>query len=278
VHFSIRTLIRSSQHRIILAFYWGIGFAMTTAFLSFSSRGLGRSPLSIASLWRDRSVPLIISSLVMLMTAVLGARVVLALPRDLRANWIFRITPLRGGTEYLGARRRALFALSVLPVWMLSATVFLTVWPTMPAAGHLFVIGLLGATLVELYLYGTRKIPFTCSYLPGKSTFRAGFWVAAAFILMLTSLFSYLERWALDTPKAFAILVGVLGVVWLSAHLVTSAQAKVPDTDTGPQFEEEPSDRIVTLDVWDHRVPAALTKPADARTFAPGTAPPTPRR
>jgi hypothetical protein len=267
VHFSIRTLMRSSQHRIILAFYWGIGFAMTTVFLSLSTRGLRSSPLSIESLWHDRSVPLIVSSLVMLMTAVLGARVVLALPRDLRANWIFRITPLRGGTEFLGARRRALFALSVLPVWTLSAAVFLTAWPTRPAAGHLLVIGLLGATLVELFLYGTRKIPFACSYLPGKSTFGAGFWVAASFVVMLIGLFSYLERWTLDTPEAFAILVGVLGIVWLSAHLVTSAQAKTPDMDTGPEFEEEPSDRMVTLDVWDS--PATLSKLADARALAP---------
>jgi hypothetical protein len=270
-HFSVRTLMRSSQHRIILAFYWGIGFAITTMFLTLSNRGLRRSPMTVDSLWHERSVPLIISSVVMLMTAVLGARVVLALPRDLRANWIFRITPLRGGLEYLGARRRALFALSVLPVWMLAAAVFLTVWPTLPAVGHLLVIWLLGSTLVELYLYGTRKIPFTCSYLPGKSTFRAAFWVAVLFLLMLTSLFSFIERRALDSPVGYTFFVGAIGIAWLSARVVTSMQATGTDTDTGPQFEEEPADRIVSLDVWDHRFPAPARKNVSVGTASHGT-------
>ena len=99
VHFAVRTLTRSAQHRVLLAFYWGIGFAITTLFVTVFFRGVKSATLSQESLWHERSVPLIASNVVMLMTAVLGARVVFALPRDLRANWIFRITPLRGGVS-----------------------------------------------------------------------------------------------------------------------------------------------------------------------------------
>jgi len=38
-----------------------------------------------------------------------------------------------------------------------------------PAAGHLAVLGLPGAILAELCLANFHKIPFTCSYLPGRS-------------------------------------------------------------------------------------------------------------
>jgi hypothetical protein len=248
VHFGVRTLIRSSQHRVLLAFYWGIGFAITTLFLTVSYRGL-KSPMSLDSLWHERSVPLIVSSVVMLMTAILGARVVFALPRDLRANWIFRIAPLQGGAEYLGARRRALFVASVLPVWLFSAVVFLIAWPPLPAAGHLVVLWLLGATLVEMYLYGTRKIPFTCSYLPGKSTFQAAFWVSVLALLGLTAAFGIVERRALDSPVLYAQLAGTLGIVWFVARALASRRAR--GVDSQPQFEEEPSDRIVSLEVWD---------------------------
>ncbi len=251
VHFSVRTLLRSMQHRILLAFYWGIGFAIMTLFLSLPPhRGVRVSPpLSWESLWHERSVPLIVSSVVMLMTAVLGARVVFALPRDLRANWIFRIAPLRGGSEYLGARRRALFVASVLPVWLLSAAVFLVAWPPLAAAGHLLVLWLLGATLVEVYLYGTRKIPFTCSYLPGKSTFQAIFWVSILLLVALIAALGAVERRALEIPPLYAQLAGTLGVVWLITRTITTMRNR--GAEAQPQFEEEPGDRMVSLGVWD---------------------------
>jgi hypothetical protein len=263
VHFTARTLIRSSPHRVILAFYWGVGLAITIIFVSLFYRGLRSAPMSVEALWHQRSVPLIGASIVILITAVLGARLVFALPRDLRANWIFRITPLRGGSEYLGARRRALLAVSVLPVCLIAAIVFLAAWPTLPAIGHLFVLWLLGSTLVELYLYGTPKIPFTCSYLPGKSTFQAAFWVAALFLMLLISVFGLIERHALDSPALYAMFVGLLGAIWLSARVVTALQSRGPDSDSGPQFEEEPSDKIVTLDVWDHRFESPVTRTVD---------------
>jgi hypothetical protein len=39
------------------------------------------------------------------------------------------------------------------------------------AAGHLLVLGLSGSILPELCLTGPQKLPFTCSYLAGKSQF-----------------------------------------------------------------------------------------------------------
>ena len=47
--------------------------------------------------------------------AVLAARLAFAMPRDLPANWIFRIVPFRGGARYVRARRRALLVVSVGP-------------------------------------------------------------------------------------------------------------------------------------------------------------------
>jgi hypothetical protein len=132
----------------------------------------------------------------------------------------------------------------------------LAAWPTLPAIGHVFVLWLLGSTLVEVYLYGTRKIPFTCSYLPGKSTFQAAFWVGSIFVMLLIATFGLIERRALDSPALYAMFVGVLGTFWFGARVVTAIQSRSPDSL--PQFEEEPSDRIVTLGVWDHRFPSTF--------------------
>ena len=55
-----------------------------------------------------------------------------AMPLDLRANWIFRITPVRGGANCLAARRRALLTIGVLPIWIGLAALLFSIchaWP-----------------------------------------------------------------------------------------------------------------------------------------------------
>ena len=67
----------------------------------------------------------------------------------------------------------------------------------------------------------------------------------------LTATFSAFERRTLDSPALYARLTGALAIIWLLARAITSMQAR--GADSQPQFEEEPGDRLVSLDVWDHR-------------------------
>ena len=95
---------------------------------------------------------------------VVGTRIVFSVPLALWANWIFRLTEVRGVPEYLVAIRRPLFVLAVAPLWTASAALFLSIWPWRTAAGHLVVLGLWETILAYLCLHGFQKIPFTCSY------------------------------------------------------------------------------------------------------------------
>jgi hypothetical protein len=115
------------------------------------------------------TAPMLVSTFLILCAASLGTRTVLSLPLDLRANWLFRITPAPGGANCLSAIRRALLTLTVFPVVAGSAAVLLWLWPWTPVAQHLLVLALIGGLLSDVSLKGFRKIPFTCSYLPGKS-------------------------------------------------------------------------------------------------------------
>jgi hypothetical protein len=120
VQFAVRTVLRSRLHRMLLAFYLGIGFAVTIFFLcSRRSKGTG-SGVDHESL-HQVSAPLLASSIVMMGFWTVGARVVFSMPLDLRANWVFRVTPVRTGPALLQARRRSLFALAVAPMWLCSA-------------------------------------------------------------------------------------------------------------------------------------------------------------
>src|SRR5215831_4729630 len=59
--FSVRTLWRSAPHRVILAFYWGLGCAFTLVFLK-TPRGRHLAAIAATGDWRETSVPVIVSS------------------------------------------------------------------------------------------------------------------------------------------------------------------------------------------------------------------------
>ncbi len=246
VQFSIRTLLRSRQHRMILAFYLGIGFAVTVLLLK-SPIAREISNTTASDPWHEVSVPLLAASLILMGFWVVGMRAVFSLPLDLPANWIFRMMPLRAGSNCVAAMRRSLWVLSVGPAWGSSAVVFLTLWPWRAALGHLILLGLVGVTVAEFCLQGDQKIPFTCSWLPGKSNFHIAFWLCVLLILEIVLRIADLERRALESPAVYAAVVGV------SALLVTvigwrksrSAEAKTESI----QFEEVPSWQLTTLNL-----------------------------
>src|SRR5260370_20530900 len=94
--FSVRTLLRSRQHRLMLAFYLGIGFATAILFPEWPvMRELSERA---AGTWGDTvSLALLGSTILIAILVVAGTRVAFSLPTDLRANWIFRITPIPAG-------------------------------------------------------------------------------------------------------------------------------------------------------------------------------------
>jgi hypothetical protein len=160
--FSLRTLLRSRQHRMILSFYLGIGLTIVVAYLNTPPSGLVPQTSEI-------NAAILLTSTLMMILAILAIRVVASFPISLSANWIIRITQLRPAHDYQKAVRFAWLVLGVIPIWIIVAVSFLTLYPWQPVLGHLFTMLLLGILLVEICLYTFPKIPFTCSYLPGKA-------------------------------------------------------------------------------------------------------------
>jgi cation transport ATPase len=176
--------------------------------------------------------------------AVVGTRVVFAFPLELRANWIFRATGVQGGPEILAASRRALLLLSVAPVWVVSTVVCFRLWPWHQAAGHLAVLTLLGMLLTDLSLCGFRKIPFTCSYLPGKSQAHMVF-LAACGLVWLVHLGVTFERQALQEPRTMMATLMLLAVAAAGVRWGTAARARLDEREL--QFEEVPAPAVLGL-------------------------------
>jgi hypothetical protein len=242
--FSLRTLFRSRQHRLILAFYLGTGFAITILFLK-TSVAQRQLMASRGDAWHQVSGALLASSVVMMIAWVVGTRVVFSMPVDLRANWIFRIAPIRGAPACLAARRRALVVLAVAPVGAGSAALFLSIWPWKPAASHLLILVLLGIALTEICLHGVQKIPFTCSYLPGRSNFHLSFWLCIGLIMILISKGAEFERRALeDSARYWSILV-IFGIFVALARWRTTTATHSEEAEL--QFEDETPPVILGL-------------------------------
>jgi hypothetical protein len=239
--FSVRSLVRSRQHRIILAFYLGVGFALNVLlFKAPATRAIAGASSAV-------SPPMLASTILLMLLSVIGMRIAFAMPLDLKANWIFRITPLQGGVPCLAARRRALLSLGVLPVWFGLMPLLFSLWPWRLAAVHLAILGLLGALVAEVCLQGFQKIPFTCSYLPGKTNIHITFVFSVMVLLQFLAFCAGVELRAMAHPVHYLTTIATLAAALLFARWRTAAQTDADDV--GILFEDEGSPAIQSLNL-----------------------------
>jgi hypothetical protein len=248
--FTVRTIGRSRQHRLLLAAYTGAGFAIALAY----AKGLVYGESSGA--WQ-MNAPLARGGLVVLCFAAIGVRMAFVLPTALRANWVFRITQASSAAEYFAAVRKAMYTAGVAPVWVAAAIVYLAIWPGRAALEHIAVLALVGIVLVERLLYGFRKIPFTCSYLPGKANLTVTLGLYAIGLLCAAEMGTDVELWCLERPARFVALLAILlaGAAWM--HRRTEELARVPHGRI--QFEELPTGEVTPLELSDATSSASLS-------------------
>jgi len=237
VHFSIRTLLRSRQHRLLLAFYLGIGLSfvilLTHAPAPQSQPADGQVSLSALT-----------ASLVMLCCWIAGTRIVFSRPLEIRANWIFRAAGVGSPVECFAAARRSLLVLAVAPVWAISALLLAANWPWRAAVSHLAVLGLLGTVATDACLYRFRKIPFTCTYLPGKSQVHMVFLACYGFLLLVFQAAQF-EQGMLTSPIKLAALLTGLSIAAILLRRRTSKFAKSPWN--GVEFEDAATPVVLRL-------------------------------
>jgi CubicO group peptidase (beta-lactamase class C family) len=241
VQFSIRSLFRSRQHRMIFAFYLGVAFACGVLFLNSPQAISGQIT---ADAWEPLSAALLGATILLVGFWVVGVRTVFSLPLDLRANWLFRVMPFAAGRGCCRGRRRALMALSIAPALVLAA-VLLSRWPWRPAAAHLAVLAFLGIAVAEFSWEGVQKIPFTCSYLPGKSKLHLMFWIWIFLLISLITGAALNERRALENPLGTAGVLAALGIAALIAILRNNLLARPRYAEL--RYEELPADHLQSL-------------------------------
>ncbi|MDW7761733.1 MAG: hypothetical protein SCM96_14000 [Acidobacteriota bacterium] len=195
-----KTLAKSQVHRMRLAAYLvvGAGFVILQFILS------GREAVTAES-WAMRSIPFILS-----LALLLGVKDTVNLSLSLDANWIFRLTENPERRHYFAGLRKAVLVFCLVPLFLLLTAFYGLAWGWPPAARNGLYAFVFAVALLEGLFFRHRKIPFACSYLPGKGKIHVYGVVYLGFFLAYTAVPLGVQAYVLARPSRFAVLCGAV--------------------------------------------------------------------
>jgi hypothetical protein len=213
--FTLLTLVRSARHRLYIAGYLAGGIALVV---------VGQDPRLLRGTAAPATGPvvpepgLLALQLVLVFALIVGVRVGLPIPAELKANWIFRVVEPADVRPALAGAGRA-FRTLVVGLLALLVPWHVAVWGWHLATRHFLAGGLIALVLVEGVLISFPNVPFTVPYVPGNSKLRYMWPVYLCFFWAFTSLVAFLEFHAMQSAFGFgtfaACLVLVLvGLAW----------------------------------------------------------------
>jgi hypothetical protein len=239
IAFSIQTLTRSRRHRLILGICAGISLVL--ALHSAAPIVIAHFRLSQPwSLWQQESIlvmPLIVGTL-----AVSALCYVFQIPAELPANWVFRMAERSEGSNMLESVERLLYLLGLVPTVLLTLPfeIFALGWTV--AAAHCALSAALLLLFIELRLREWRKIPFTCSYIPGHRNLWHTIWGYLFLFGGLIPVSTYYEARYLDAALLW-VIAAVLLLPWVFIRSARRKQWK----NTYSLFDESEDTQIIAV-------------------------------
>ena len=235
--FTIRTAARSRQHRMLLAGWVGLALALILSSVagSFARHGwrLAETPGPVLL-----AVPLILAALTMT-----GLRMLFAIPTEIRANWTIRTRqpiPVSGAIDGATA---ALIVSGGLPAMVIAFASGTMLWGAKIGAMHALFVGVLVVLLAEVLSFALDKVPFTCTYMPGKGK------IVKLWPLYLTLFSFYTGGMASLETQLFRrggfgkTIVIFLILAAVASFLRRRRSSELPDL----RFEEQPADALTLV-------------------------------
>lgn len=228
-----KTVQRSRIHRLAVLIYAALALAW-----------MGNNVLGSASASKPQQILFTAYPLSLLILSVAGMRHLFRLPTELRANWIFQITEREGRADWMRAVERFVFAVGIVPLVVIGAAlVYIEAGPFTAIAWTVIAL-FVGAIAFEILFRGWQKLPFTCSYLPGKRPLliTGSLFLALSPALILLALVVYASA---TNPASFVIVFAIGAGVW---HRMRTVRMRT--WGTGPlRFEESAEAEVETFDL-----------------------------
>ena len=139
-------------------------------------------------------------------------------PAELASNWLFRITESRWAEISRAVTRKRVLMSGLLPVLLLLLPAEVAIWGDWRVPLHLIFQFSAGALLVELIFWTFDKVPFTCSYFPGRTSlsvlFLLYFYGFTYYSSQMADLELAIEHRALYGILFFAAAAALLTLSW----------------------------------------------------------------
>ena len=203
-----KALFRSRSHRLLLLAYAGIA-------LGWTAKGLVESPpvnLRDEGLY---GLTVVLAPIAMAVLITVGLRYLFALPVALRANWIFQSVEAEDRPAWHAAIEKFVVFAGIAPVFVAGLPASAAVLGPVARRVRRSCSGWARRLIFfERYFREWRKLPFTCSYLPGQQTvwmliFRV--FLASTVLLPVGQLF----LWASADATSFIAAATALAALWL---------------------------------------------------------------
>ena len=236
-HFYRKTFRSSVFHRMRLATFLACGLAFVPFLITMKVVRKGHLfDINLTML----SIPLILS-----FALLLGLRSAASVPVSLEANWVFRLTERPQVRHYFAGHRKAMVMTNLIPLFVLVFAVYSVLWDPPTAFNHALYGLAISILTMEMLFIRFLKIPFSCSYLPGKEKMQV-FWLPylLGFIAYL-NITSRIELELLRSPSQF---VPFVISVFLMVAAIRAYQVFFLYKRNRIRYEEEPEPIMVGLD------------------------------
>jgi hypothetical protein len=231
-----KTLSRSRLHQIYFMGFIGAGLAFVIREIAgiVSSQGwegLMQSTLTL------QAIPLGFTFFVLI-----GIRLIYTVPAEISANWIFQISDGAKFPESLCALRRAMLIQVLLPVQM----VFFLMSCIFQGWSIAFPTLVFGLLLSLLWLEGLflrwNRVPFACTYQPGKAKIQILWPLYWGLFYFYSSVMASLESCLLQNSAAFLtvcglMLMGTWGIRKYARSRVPAFHSPAYDAEPNPTFQ-----------------------------------------
>ncbi len=235
--FFLRAISRSDRHSMLLSIYVGAGLAMMITFvlpdaLRLGSAGFAEPAISALAL------PLVLS-----VALGCGVRILMTIPAEMNARWIFQTASL-SMRRVDAAAHKALLLVVVPPVMVTAFIIAGALWGLRVGSLHAVYCGSLALLLCELLLVRYRGIPLTRPYVPGGSRFHLLWALYFSAFLTYTFTSASLEQTLLQRVGAEGVLdaAGVFSAIGLGFW--AWRKFKLRETADIPFEAEIPNDQM----------------------------------
>ena len=206
--FMVKTLARSSHHRMILMGYCGFGFAILMSGIMGVRSTVAPDRVAAATF--------VYAHVVFLAFLLIGLRHLFSIPTELRANWMFQLTEREGRADWLRAVDRFVLMNGVAVMLLAPLPLELKL-----AGWHALVeVALFGGFALLCYEWtfaSWDKLPFTCSHLPGKTPMWIRFLQFLGLLGVLQLVF-YILLSGVYYPTVFLVVMTIQLAVWKRIH------------------------------------------------------------